>query len=505
MRCLTLAEELRDSGAEVIFVSRSHLGNLIGLIRGKGFECFELSGAPAAKTIKEQPQDPRSEYASWLSVSQKQDAHDTIKAIGGELPEWLIVDHYGLDEEWERLLRAHAAKIMVIDDLADRTHDCDLLLDQNFFSNGDKRYDELVSPACTKLLGPKYALLRKEFSEARKDLRERTGEVKRVLVFLGGADPDNITGLAIEALSDSELLHLQVDVVIGVQNPHRENIEKLVYSRPQTTLHIQASNMAELMCEADLAIGAGGSTTWERLYLGLPSIVIPIANNQILPTKDLYDFGIIMSLGERCKLSVSSINEMLIEALENPRDLIEMSKKGIKMISCDGLKDLTELLAGRLNGDKITYRKATPADCRLYWYWANDPEVRNNAFNTTPISWEEHQSWFASKLKDPKSVLLISESQYGPVGQIRLDGESAVKTISYSVARQYRGKGIGKKLVSEVIANRTSFVKCFLAEVKKENMASANIFEKLGFQRTELSEKDAYLFTLDLEKTNQVA
>ena len=191
------------------------------------------------------------------------------------------MDHYGLDEEWERLLRPHAAKIMVIDDLADRRHDCDLLLDQNLFIDGELRYDELVSPACTKLLGPKYALLRKEFRDAKKNLRERTGEVKRVLVFLGGADPDNITGLSIEALSAPEFLHLQVDVVIGLQNPNREKIERLVHARPRTALHIQAANMAELMCAADLSIGAGGSTTWERLSLGLPSIIIPIAKNQI--------------------------------------------------------------------------------------------------------------------------------------------------------------------------------------------------------------------------------
>jgi RimJ/RimL family protein N-acetyltransferase len=175
------------------------------------------------------------------------------------------------------------------------------------------------------------------------------------------------------------------------------------------------------------------------------------------------------------------------------------------MISCDGLKELTDLIAGKLNGIEISHREANLKDCKLYWHWANDPEVRKNAFNSNPISWEEHQLWFSSKLKDSKSVLLISESQYGPVGQIRLDGETAQKTISYSVARQYRGKGIGKKLVSRVITSRPSFAKSFLAEVKKENVASANIFERLGFQRTEHIEKNSYSFTFDLGDTYQAA
>lgn len=505
MRCLTLAEELRDAAVEVSFISRRHPGNLNDLIRGKGFHCHELPEVSAIQSNEQHVRDPRSEYASWLGVTQQQDARDTIEAIGATRADWLIVDHYGLDGEWERLLRLHATKIMVIDDLADRRHDCDLLLDQNLIIDGEKRYDELVSPACTKLLGPKYALLRKEFREAKKNLRERTGEVKRVLVFLGGADPENITGMAMEALSDPELIHLQVDVVIGSQNPHRGKIEKIVQARPGTTLHVQATNMAELMGVADLAIGAGGSTTWERLFLGLPSIVIAIAKNQILPTKDLCNFGTIASLGEGCELSVNNIKEMLINTIDNPQDLIEMSKNGIKLVSCDGYKDLTALLAGQLNGIKISHRKATLKDSQLYWHWANDPEVRKNAFNSNPISWEEHQLWFASKLKDSNSVLLISVSQYGPVGQIRLDGEWPQKTISYSVARQYRGKGIGKKLVLEVISRRPSFAKCFLAEVKKENMASAHIFERLGFQRTELIEKNAYSFTLDLGDTYQAA
>jgi L-amino acid N-acyltransferase YncA len=130
--------------------------------------------------------------------------------------------------------------------------------------------------------------------------------------------------------------------------------------------------------------------------------------------------------------------------------------------------------------------------------------VRRNAFNSEPISWEKHQEWFAARVSDPNSILLIFESQYGPVGQIRLDGGAAQKTISYSVVRQYRGKGIGKKIMSEVIAASPPFARRFLAEVKKGNLASANIFEKLGFQRTELL-KNAYSFTLDLVDNYKVA
>ena len=506
MRCLALAEELRESGATVSFVCRSHPGNLNNLIREKGFECHELPEAEAVKTIPEALREPRSVYASWLGVSQRMDAEGTIEKLGEAKPEWIIVDHYGLDADWEKTLRPYVEKIMVIDDLADRRHDCDLLLDQNLFLDGKKRYDGLIPPSCTRLIGPQYALLRKEFREARKNLRKRSGDINRILVFLGGADPDNITGIAIEALSSPELLHLQVDVVIGSQNPHKETIEKIVQARPQTKLHVQATNMAELMSQADLAIGAGGSTVWERLCLGLPSVVIPLADNQSISTAYLFKKGVLAGI-EKKGFSVhekDQLKNVILRLVKYPEETARMSVEGLALAILHEEGRIASLL-GKGAEDHLSFRRATLDDCALYWSWANDPEVRLNAFNSEPISWDAHQEWFAARLNDPNSILLIYESQYGPVGQIRLDGGKTQRTISYSVARQYRGKGIGKKIISEVIAVSPPLSKRFLAEVKTENLASANIFEKLGFQRTELLVKNAYSFTLDLGDTYQAA
>ena len=336
MRCLTLAEELRKGGAKVSFISRIHPGNLNELILEKGFQCFELPCEEAVLASEGKPDGSRSEYATWLGVSQRRDAEETIKAGMGLKADWLIVDHYGLDEEWEKMLRPHVRKIMVIDDLADRRHDCDLLLDQNFFVDGEKRYDELVPQACTKLLGPNYALLREEFRKARENLKARSGEVKKVLVFFGGTDPENITGLAIEALSDPKLLHLDVDVVIGVQNQNRESIERLVNARPRTTLHIQVANMAELMSAADLAIGAGGSTTWERLCLGLTSMVVVVAENQRVFSNELSQSGISDLIDKR---DVSTARELCarIESLvANPIRRKQMEENGKILVSGGG-------------------------------------------------------------------------------------------------------------------------------------------------------------------------
>jgi len=198
MRCLTLADELRGRDAEIVFVCREFAGNLCGYIEEKGYVVHRLPVSDAP----DQGVGADLKHAAWLGADWQTDGgqvEEIIKRLAAPL-DWLIVDHYALDERWEEYLRPYVKKIMVIDDLADRAHDCDLLLDQNFYENLESRYDGLVSAWCKKLLGPKYALLRPEFREARKNLRKRDGHVKRIMIFFGGSDPANETTKALEAI-----------------------------------------------------------------------------------------------------------------------------------------------------------------------------------------------------------------------------------------------------------------------------------------------------------------
>jgi len=488
MRCLTLAEELSDAGAEVSFISRGHPGNLNELIREKGFCCQELPKAPDVEPNEQRVQDTRFEYASLMGVSQQQDAQETIESIGTTRADWLIVDHYGIDEDWETRLRPYAAKIMVIDDLADRRHDCDLLLDQNFFIAGEKRYDELVSPACTKLLGPKYALLRREFREAKKNLRERSGEVKRVLVFLGGTDPENITGTVIEALSDPELIHLKVDVVIGSQNPHRVKVEKLVHARPKTTLHIQVSNIAKLMSNADAAIGAGGSTAIERLSLGLPCIVIPIAKNQEEISKQL----------EEKKYIILIDNKQIRNGVKKGFKYLGQAQKNLNATNIfqgNGAEEIANLLVKGPNPLELFLRRAESNDCLLYWHWVNDVEVRSSAFDSNIIELENHKKWFDKKIKDNESMLFLLDSKIGAIGQIRFEKKSNYFQVDYSISRQFRGYSLGSIIVKKGIETIKPGA-TILAEVKETNKRSAAIFSKSGFSKKEQNKK--YIFTKEV-------
>lgn len=319
MRCLTLAHRLKkEENAKVVFVMRVLPGNLIGVVEKQGFEVLQLPPANQKYSL--------SGYGLWLTVPMEVDAQQTIKVLqhylqehGCDVVDRLIVDSYALDEQWERMLRPYCREIMVIDDLANRRHDCDILLDQNFYLNKDARYAGLVPEHCKMLLGAEHALLREEFYEAKKHLRKRDGNIKNILVFYGGSDLTNETEKAIEALVqlNDEGYNFTADVITGVSNSRREKIEKICSKYRFLQYYCQVSNMAEFMNKADLMLGAGGSTTWERLYMELPALVTAVAENQIQGCEDCSQAGLIDYIGESEKVTVDVIVNALLAQLYN--------------------------------------------------------------------------------------------------------------------------------------------------------------------------------------------
>lgn len=319
MRCLTLAHRLKkEKNAKVVFVMRDLPGNLIDVVEKQGFEVLKLSPANQKYSL--------NGYGLWLTVPMEVDAQQTIELLqyylqehSCEVVDRLIVDSYALDEQWEQVLRPYCREIMVIDDLANRKHDCDILQDQNFYLNKDVRYAGLVPERCKMLLGPEYALLREEFYEAKKHLRKRDDTIKNILVFYGGSDLTNETEKAIEALVQlhDEGYNFTVDIITGLSNSRREKIEKICSKYHFLHYYCQVSNMAEFMNKADLMLGAGGSTTWERLYMELPAMVTAVAENQIQGCEDCSQTGLIDYIGESEKVTVDVIVNALFAQLYN--------------------------------------------------------------------------------------------------------------------------------------------------------------------------------------------
>ena len=336
MRCLTLADELKKRGAQIRFISRNLPTHLSDLLAEKGMEYLSLSTDVAKESIDELV------HANWLGTSQAQDAQVTIQALADQSWDWIVVDHYGLDGRWESTVRDSCKKLMVIDDLADRQHDCDVLLDQNYYVDMQTRYIGKVPGNCQLLLGPRYALLREEFRELRKHVKPRTGEVKKILVFFGGVDADNYTGLALTALAEMNTKR-HIDVVIGAQHPFREQIHNICLAHGYIC-HVQTTRMAELMAVADLAIGAGGSSSWERCCLGLPGLLVAVAENQVEIAKALNSIGACYYLGEENAVNSDSVKHSINELLVAPDQILSISKQAFSLVDGLGVKRASKAL-----------------------------------------------------------------------------------------------------------------------------------------------------------------
>lgn len=321
MRCLTLADALAEQGAECRFICRDQAGHLGKLIAERGHGLHLLPGQAMAS-----------------------DASQSLAIASGLRPDWLVVDHYALDRHWESAMRPHSRRLLVIDDLADRPHACDLLLDQNLHPLPHTRYAGKVDAECPMLLGPHYALLRPEFASARGALRQSDGTVRRIFVCFGGSDPFNHSTLTLTALQSIDRPEIAADIVAGPLVPFLAALQAACDARPNTTLHIAPGNMASLMASADLAIGAGGSMNWERCCLGLPSIVLAIADNQRSGLDALESAGCLFGWRHGEAASSEDIAKLLRHALSSPERLMKMRQNALTLVDADGARRVADAM-----------------------------------------------------------------------------------------------------------------------------------------------------------------
>jgi UDP-2,4-diacetamido-2,4,6-trideoxy-beta-L-altropyranose hydrolase len=337
MRCFALAEVIKDMDFQVRFISKELKGNICDFIVENGYAVYRI---PDNDKNKKQNQFLKNNSEKNI----ENDAFQTMEIItkNNNKPAWLLVDHYDLDIHWESIIRKHVEKIIVVDDLANRKHDCDLLLDQNLYDQIDSRYTSLVPKNCKKLLGPKYALLRPEFYELRKTLIKPRKSLRNILISFGGSDPSNETTKALQAIKILNMKDLNVDVVIWNINPHKEKIKQICTTMPNTKFYSNVDNIGELMSKADLAIGAGGTTTWERCCLGLPSIVSTVSRNQNELTKTIAKKNCVVNLGNCEGLTPVDYSN----AIKNMNDKIicNMSSDCMKIVDGNGCYRVAEII-----------------------------------------------------------------------------------------------------------------------------------------------------------------
>jgi UDP-2,4-diacetamido-2,4,6-trideoxy-beta-L-altropyranose hydrolase len=318
MRCLALAAGLAAQGSSCTFIMRSHVGSLIDLVESRGFPVRRL--APGQDEEPNGiPNQGQSSHLPWLGVGWELDAAQVANALNALAPvDWLVVDHYALDERWEINIRPSVGKLLIIDDLADRPHACDVLMDQN---PGRLEFDylNLVPGNCRLLIDPMFALLRPEFGILR-DRLSRESQTKtgcRIHISMGGVDRVDATSRVLEGLSQCVLpAATRVTVVMGRQSPWVDRARAIASAFScEVEVLVDVENMAGIMAASDLAIGAGGITALERCCLGLPSLVVVVANNQRPGARALFGLGaaLLIEDGPKLKEEVREQFERLLE------------------------------------------------------------------------------------------------------------------------------------------------------------------------------------------------
>ena len=470
MRCLALAEGLRDRGAAVTFVCRDHEGHLVEIIRARGF----------AATVLSAPRPGRDAAWGMLGVPWEQDATDSLMALPSDT-DWLVVDHYGLGASWEAAMRERVPHILVMDDLADRRHDCDVLIDPTYPGDAT-RYSGLVPTTARLLLGPRYAQMSGAYAAAVGSSGDLHRDGSRLLVFYGGTDIHDLTSRTLRAASRGSLSDLPADVIAGATNPQRPAVDALARTRPGTTMHPPQPTLADLMSRCSIAATAGGVTLWERLCLGLPGVVVSLAENQVASCQALAEAGLITYLGGIEEASEDVIADALQRLLDEPTLTDETAHAGQALVDGLGAPRAAEILVPSSASD-LVLREAVAADRGRYFSWANDPSVRRSALSTRPITWAEHRAWFDRRLASTDCYLLVLEAHGLPLGQARFDVADGVAVLDYSVDEAVRGRGWGEILLTRAIdALRTRTSIDIVADVRVDNGASAATLARAGFR-----------------------
>ncbi|MCP4933879.1 MAG: UDP-2,4-diacetamido-2,4,6-trideoxy-beta-L-altropyranose hydrolase [bacterium] len=467
MRCLTLANFLADHGWTCCFAVGPDTLQTMPTLSTSNHDIYQL-------------QDCSADHAEEEAAS-----------IGAKYPDidLLVVDHYQRDAIFETAMRPYSRKILVIDDIPKRLHDCDVLLDQTF-GRQPADYEGITPPSACFLMGTDYALLRPEFKALRAKALERrqvSKEIKRLLVSLGASDPHKVTNMCLEAVKQTGM-NVEIDVVVGNGDPDAMGLTVLAEQMTQTVIfHGFEADMADLMVNADLAIGAAGSTSWERCCLGLPTLMIVTADNQLTIANQLGQAGAAIVLPRAEKLTPDDIAHRLTN-VNKGEALPEMSARAAE--TCDGLgasRAFLAILQCNLVGE-VSLQATTMNDAKNHLEWQSHPDTRKYFRNNAVPSKKQHMQWMTNRLARHEHVLLNIVDATGNCGVLRLDPfpkqdgtHTDMLEISILIAPHARGRGLASRALE--LSNRIFSGDHIIAEIHPDNKASWLTFQRAGFRK----------------------
>lgn len=464
MRCVALAQAWQEQGGSTALASAGLPPALKERLDREGIERIPVSGPPGSRKDAEALARQAADRGACVAL-----------------------DGYHLGPEYQRLVAAAARRILLVADHGrPEAGPVDLLLDQNLGAGSEGDPDP---PASRRdLLGPRFALLRREFRAAAREPAKRRFPPRRLLVSLGGGAPGELCLPLLDAVARGGLGLTEITVVVGPA--HRGDTGRGRFAEgggPELALARDPESMVPLIQRADVAVSAAGSTCWELACLGLPAVVLPIAHNQEPVARALDEQGVALSAGPAERAGGTDVARLLAR-LTSDRELYEaLRERGMLLVDGEGAPRVARALATATEESRrrgLTLRPATMADARLLWAWANDPEVRAASFHSDPIRWHEHEAWLAARLNDPGTRIYVALDGTGePVGQVRFEGCDGEAELGVSVARECRGGGLGTELIA--LGTRRLFADSpatrIDAFVKPTNEASKKAFLKAGF------------------------
>ncbi|RON49810.1 UDP-2,4-diacetamido-2,4,6-trideoxy-beta-L-altropyranose hydrolase [Pseudomonas frederiksbergensis] len=468
-RLLPLARTLRKQGVHVAFACRELPGHRLASLAAEGFETFALPD-------RYPDEDPQQAIESMLPWQADIAALDVLLKNQASF-DWVIVDHYGLDHHWQSAARRWAPRIAAVDDLATRTYCVDLLLNQNL-SGTAQAYVGLIGADCRTLFGPRFAMLRDEFRCPAIAIKP---QARRVLVNFGGFDAAMQTHHAMQALADFH--ELEVDFVAGADNPAWEAMQALAAHRPNWRLHSFVSDFYRLMTEADLFVGAGGGTSWERAAMGLPTICIAVSNNQQANGEVMATSGAHVYLGAREQVSVEQLRQAIGFVAANQGLRQSLAERSRRLVDGRGAQRVAAALVGAV----LPVREATLDDAPLLFDGRNAEVVRRGSLDSRVIDWPSHQAWLAASLDNEQRLLLIAEAGDGPVGALRYDLHGLSAEVSIYLFEGHFGLGWGRALLERgetFVRARWPQLQSITAQVLPANQPSLSLFREAGFTQS---------------------
>lgn len=460
MRGLALAQSWQDRGGRVRFVTSEPPPALAARLEREGFQLAVIASATGSQ----------ADAGATLAEAD---------AIGSRA---LVVDGYGFGADYLASLKGAGRTILLVDDLAAfRPDDADLVLNQNLHAAAEA-YAGIDRDRL--LLGNRYALLRREFAAARGARIAAASVVPRLLLAMGGSDPANVSERLLQYLGRWQGPALRLTVVTGPANPHRASVQAAVARLGgviETELVADPPDLPARLAGADLAISAAGTSCWELACLGVPMLLVVVADNQRAGAEALRAQGIAEVAGWHAALEAVRFLEQLRRMLSSPEDLQRLAAAGRALIDGQGAGRVAERLATH----PVALRAAEMSDALALFEWANDPLTRRMSFHQKKIDWAEHLAWLEQRLSNADCRFhMATESGADAIGQARLDRNGEVATLSVGLAPAARGRGLAARLIRRAAVESLQAGWCARVDawVRPENAASLAAFRRGGFQ-----------------------